>query len=236
MVITIDGPAGAGKSTVARRLARELNLKYLNSGTIYRAVTLLVLERGGRFEDRGLVEDVIRGLDLRLEEGDTPPGAGELPEPRVVIGDREVSRRLTDPDVTSAVYRIANDGAYRALLVDLQRRFAEDGVVAEGRDMGTVIFPDAESKVYLDASPAERARRRYRELESRSQDRDERGRRITYEDVLASIVLRDERDTGREHAPLRVPAGALVVQTDELTVEDVLRKVLEHVKKQQSNA
>ena len=219
MIVTIDGPAGAGKSTVARRLARKLDLQYLNSGYIYRSVTLLVLEKGGRFDDRSLVEEVIRKLDIRFTDTD----AGT----EVFVDGRDVSSRITDPDVTAEVYRVAADRGYREMLVDLQRRFAAGGVVAEGRDMGTVIFPDADLKVYLDASPAERARRRHRELVARAQPG---GRVLSYDDVFSSLAVRDERDRGRLHAPLRVPADAVVIQTDDLTVDQVVEEILVQLK------
>lgn len=217
MIVTIDGPAGAGKSTVSRILARRLGLPCLHSGYIYRAVTLLVSESGGRFEDRALVEKIIKELDLRFVD-DPPRG-----RTRVFNGEREFTDRLKDPEVTAEVYRVANDGGYRERLVELQRRFAEpDGVVAEGRDMGTVIFPGADFKFYLDASAAERARRRHEDLRTANSTK-------TLEEVLASVTARDARDRNREHAPLRLAEGAVVVRTEGLTVEDVVKKVLAEV-------
>ncbi len=215
LVITIDGPAGAGKSTVARRLARELELTYLNSGFIYRAVTLLVLESGGEFDDAGLVGRLIGKLALRFEENDRT---------RVYIGDREVTDRLKAPDVTPQVYRIANNGEYRELLVEFQRGFARPpGVVAEGRDMGTVIFPDAPLKFFLDATAEERARRAWRDLEAA-------GHSKSYDDVLAETLRRDRHDREREHAPLVVPPGATVVETDGLDAAGVVAALVGHVR------
>ncbi len=215
MIITIDGPGGAGKSTVARRLARELGLRYLNSGFLYRAVTLLVLEAGGKFDDRTLVSEIIRNLSVRFEE--TAAGT------RVWIDSRDVTARLKAPDVTPEVYRIANDGEYRALLVDQQRRFASaPGVVAEGRDMGTVIFPDADVKFYLDASADERARRTYADLQSA-------GHTESYETVLEELQVRDAHDRNREHAPLCTPAGGIRVVTDGLEIDAVVDLLRRHV-------
>lgn len=220
MILTIDGPAGAGKSTVARRVARALRLPYLNSGYIYRAVTLLMMERGGDFGDRDLVEEVVRGLDLRFVEEPEGGAADDPPLLRVLCAGRDVTSRLKDHDVTSQVHRIANDGGYRALLVDFQRAFAEpDGVVAEGRDMGTVIFPGAGYKFYLDASVEERARRQHEENLAH-------GRESDYEDLLAKIRARDERDRTREHAPLRMAQGAIVIDTSLLSVNEVVGQVL----------
>ncbi len=212
MIITIDGPGGSGKSTVSRIVARRLDLPYLNSGYIYRAVTLLVLESGGAFEDHARVAELIQGMDLRFKE--------DPDRTRVFIGDREVTDRLKDPDVTPQVFKIANEPFYRSLLVDLQRRCAVPrGVVAEGRDMGTVIFPGADFKFYMDASPEERARRQHRDLESK-------GHAKSYTDVLAEVLKRDAHDRNRPVAPLRVPDGATVVQTDSLAVKEVVESVL----------
>lgn len=223
MIITIDGPAGAGKSTVARRVARACGLPYLNSGYIYRAVALRVLEEGGRFERRDLVEEVIGNLDLRFVDDPAGQGPGSPGSTRVFIGDREITDRITSPEVTSNVYLVAGDGGYRKLLVDLQRRFSvPDGVVAEGRDMGSVIFPEAECKIYLDASSEERARRRLGDLSAA-------GHPATFDEVLSSIRERDERDRGREHAPLCVPQGAEIIPTDSMDIDEVVGEVLARV-------
>jgi len=215
MIITVDGPGGSGKSTVSRIVARKLGLPYLNSGFIYRAVTLLVMEDGADFEDRERVERLIKQIDLRFEEvGDRT---------RVFLGGRDVTRRLKDPDVTPRIYKIANDGHYRELLLDVQRQFAvPHGAVAEGRDMGTVIFPQADFKFYLDASPEERARREQMDL-------DAAGHSKSYADVLKEVLERDRHDRERAHAPLRVPTGAVMIRTDTLSIKDVVESILKHV-------
>ncbi len=212
MIITIDGPGGSGKSTISRTLARRLGLQHLNSGFIYRAVTLLVLESGGAFDDHDKVAGLIQGMNLLFRE--------DPDRTRVFIADRDVTDRLKDPDVTPQVYKVANDPFYRTLLVDLQRRCAAPpGVVAEGRDMGTVIFPHADFKYYLDATPEERARRQHRDLESR-------GHSQSYADVLAEVLDRDARERNRLVAPLRVPEGATVIHTDTLAVLEVVERIL----------
>lgn len=215
MIVTVDGPGGSGKSTVSRILARRLDLPYLNSGYIYRAVTVLVLDDGGYFDDRVRVASTIQGMDLRfLEDAD---------KTRVFVGEREVTQRLKDPAVTPEVYRVANDAHYRSLLVDLQRRAAQPrGVVAEGRDMGSVIFPDAEHKFYLDASSEERARRQHRDLEAA-------GHAKSFAEVLSEVIERDRHDRNRPVAPLRVPHGSTVILTDALSIRDVVERVLQKI-------
>jgi cytidylate kinase len=216
MIVTVDGPGGAGKSTISRILARRLGLPCLNSGYIYRAVTVLTLDEGAAFEDRERVTGIIQGMSLRFQE--------DPDRTRVFTGDREITSRLKEPDVTPQIYKIANSAHYRSLLVDLQRRFAlPHGVVAEGRDMGTVIFPGADYKFYLDASPEERARRQHRELEAGGHAR-------SFADVLSDVLERDRHERQRDIAPLRVPAGALVIQSDSLSIRDVVDAMLSHIK------
>jgi cytidylate kinase len=221
VIVTVDGPGGSGKSTVSRALARRLGLSYLNSGYIYRAVTVLVLDDAGEtgtavFDDSSRVERIIAGMQLRFRDDESTL--------RVFSGDRDITARVKAPDVTPQIWRIANNGAYRRILVDLQRRFAAPpGVVAEGRDMGTVIFPEAEFKFYLDASPEERARRQLRDLEAA-------GHRRSFAELLADVLERDRHDRQRAEAPLRVPPGAEVILTDSLRVEEVVERMLNRIK------
>ncbi|MBI4583489.1 MAG: (d)CMP kinase [Planctomycetes bacterium] len=218
LIITVDGPAGSGKSTVSRILARKLGLPYLNSGAIYRAVTLAVIDAGVSFDDRPRVAEVISRFSLRSVE--------EADRTRFFIGDREVTDRLKDPDITAQVYRIADESGYRKLLVDLQRRSVQrHGVVAEGRDMGTVIFPDASIKFYLDAPAEERARRQHLELVSR-------GVPSRYEEVLLKLKERDHRDLSRTDAPLLAAPDAVRLNSGGLTIDEVVGRFLDHIQKQ----
>jgi len=196
MVIAIDGPAGAGKSSVARAVASELGFTYLDSGAMYRSVALAALE-----QDALPAEVATR---IRVEVGE-----------RILLDGRDVTEAIRTAGVSEAASRAAADPAVRAALVAQQRRLLEHGDwVAEGRDIGTVVAPDAEVKVFLTASPEERARRRAAELGA---DPDE---------VLAEQALRDERDTTRSHSPLEPASGAVVLDTSDLTLPEVVQRVV----------
>lgn len=196
MVIAIDGPAGAGKSTVARALAGALGFTYLDSGAMYRCVALLSLERPGE-QPAALAA----GADIEVGE-------------RVVLDGRDVSARIRTPDVSERASLVAADPAVREALVARQRALLAGGDwVAEGRDIGTVVAPDADLKVYLDADPAERARRRAAELGADAGA------------VLAEQSSRDERDSARAVSPLRAAQDAVVLDTTGLSVDDVVARI-----------
>jgi CMP/dCMP kinase len=195
MVVAIDGPAGAGKSTVARALARDLGFAYLDSGAMYRAVGLATLEKGGPAAERA--------GELEVELGE-----------RVLAGGRDVTEAIRAPAVSEAASKVATDRAVREALVLKQRELLRQGDwVAEGRDVGTVVAPDAELKVFLTASPEERAKRRADELGA------------DFETVLRDQALRDAQDEGREHSPLRSAEDAVEVDTSRRTVDDVVAEI-----------
>jgi cytidylate kinase len=207
MLIAIDGPAGAGKSTVARGLARRLGFTYLDSGAMYRAVALAVLEQGGaELLDRpAALATLAEALEVELAE-------------RVLLDGRDVTDEIRTPAVSEMASRVAGDPGVRAAMVQRQRALIAHGDwVAEGRDIGTVVAPDAELKVFLTASPQERARRRALDLEA-----DEGV-------VLAEQTLRDARDSEREHSPLRPASDALELDTTGRTVEEVVEEIAELV-------
>jgi cytidylate kinase len=195
MVVAIDGPAGAGKSTVARALSRALGFTYLDSGAMYRAAALAVLERGGAASEAAERADI--------ELGD-----------RVLLDGRDVTDAIRTPEVTEAASRIASNPKVRAALVRKQRELLAAGDwVAEGRDIGTVVAPDASVKVFLTANVGERARRRAEELGA------------DVETVLRDQALRDAQDSTREHSPLKMAPGAVELDTTGLSVDEVVARI-----------
>lgn len=197
MVIAIDGPAGAGKSSVARAVAKKLGFRYLDSGAMYRSVALAALKRG--------VEPAEVAGQVRIEVG----------ERRVRLDGEDVSEAIRTPEVSEAASRWAAQPAVREALVVQQRQLLHRGDwVAEGRDIGTIVAPDAEVKVFLTASPEERARRRAAELGAEP------------EEVLTEQAVRDERDRTRSHSPLEPAPGAVVLDTTDLTLPEVVERVV----------
>jgi cytidylate kinase len=202
MVIAIDGPAGAGKSTVARALAERLGFTYLDSGAMYRSVALAAIRAGVDPDDGKATTALAERLDLRIA-----PDA-------VAIGDEDVSAAIRTPEVTAAASRVSVHPGVRAAMVARQRALVADGVwVAEGRDIGTVVCPDSPLKVHLTASEGERARRRAADT---GEDRDA---------VLAAQRDRDARDRGREHGALELAAGAVELDTTGLDVAAVVERI-----------
>lgn len=208
-VIAIDGPAGVGKSTIARLVAERLGWAYLDSGAMYRVLTLAALRAGVGLEDGPGLSALAEGLDLLLEPGG-----------RVLLAGEDVSAAIRTPAVTSGVSRVAAVPAVRAVMVAHQRRFAgrNAGVVAEGRDIGTVVFPDAALKLFLDADPDERARRRLGQAE-------EVGAGADAAQVKAGIEARDRQDRSRKVAPLAQAADAERVDTSQMTLREVFDAV-----------
>jgi CMP/dCMP kinase len=215
LLVAIDGPAGAGKSTVARALARELGFTYLDSGALYRCVALAALERGGGelpARDRALGE-LARALTIEFRG--VASGAEQGASGPVLLDGRDVTDAIRQPEVSRAASVVAADPAVREALVAKQRQLIARGdCVAEGRDIGTVVAPHAELKVFLTADPRERARRRAAELGA------------DVEAVLAEQTLRDQRDTARAHSPLQAAPNAVVLDTSGLSVEQVVGEIV----------
>jgi cytidylate kinase len=211
-VVAIDGPAGAGKSTVARAVARRLGLLYLDTGALYRAIGWKALEARIDPGDGECLADLCRRIDLRLERG--PDGANH-----VWVDGVDVTGAIRTPEVSLAASRVSGQPCVRGRLLDLQREAGErGGVILDGRDIGTVVFPDAELKVFLDASPEVRARRRTEEMAARGEAADP-------ERVLAEVRARDEADSGRALAPLKQAPDAVRLDTSGLTLDQVVERV-----------
>ncbi|MDM7326464.1 MAG: bifunctional pantoate--beta-alanine ligase/(d)CMP kinase [Thermosynechococcus sp. Uc] len=214
-ILAVDGPAGAGKSTVTRLAAQALGLQYLDTGAMYRAVTWWCLENNLDLRDEPTVVEAIAQCQLRLESSDpTQP-------PRVWINDREVSQAIRSLEVTQRVSQVAALRGVRRLMVQQQRAIgANGGIAAEGRDIGTHVFPEAGLKIFLTASPEERAQRRWQELKQQGQYD------LSYEELLAQITARDKADQQRTHAPFRKAADAIEICTDNLEIEEVVSKIV----------
>jgi CMP/dCMP kinase len=213
-IVAIDGPVGAGKSTVARALARELGFRYLNTGAMYRAVAIAASEAGIDLSAPDLeakLAPVLAAIRISFE--------GE----RIVLNGADVTERVTDPAISDLASRLSALGAVRARMRELQRAAgSEGGVVMEGRDIGTAIFPDAEFKFFLDADVAVRARRRYEELAAK-------GASISYDQVLEQLRERDARDSSRALAPLKRADDAIVVDSTALDIPAVTNAIKEHI-------
>jgi len=216
-VITIDGPAGAGKSTTAREVARRLGFKLVDTGALYRALAWALVQAGVSPEDEAGVGTLLARTTVELT------GGGELNGSRVLVNGRDVTTEIRSPEIAMLTSKLTALKTVRDKLTPLQRRLAAaGGVVLEGRDTGSVVCPDAEVKVYLDAALAERTRRRRDELAAR-------GLAADYESVKAEIAQRDRQDMEREIAPLRKPEGAVSVDSTSLSPEAVVQRILEVV-------
>lgn len=216
-VVAIDGPAGAGKSTAARRAAEALGFVLVDTGALYRGVALVAKERGVDLEDGEHVAAVARSLELRF-------ASGQEGEPKLFIDGQDCTAAIRRPEISTAASVVSAHPAVRAALLDLQRELgARGGVVLEGRDIGSVVFPDAEVKIYLTASDEERARRRVDDLHQRGFDADLAA-------VIAEIRERDRRDSERDVAPLTIAEGAIVVDTSELSFDEVVGRLVEIVR------
>ncbi|MFO8040856.1 MAG: bifunctional pantoate--beta-alanine ligase/(d)CMP kinase [Sodalinema sp.] len=216
-IVAIDGPAGAGKSTVTRQVADRLGLLYLDTGAMYRAVTWYILESGIAIEDEAHIAQALDNCQIRLE-----PQA-DSPQCRVWVNQHDVTQAIRSPDVTAKVSTVAAFSAVRRFLVQQQQDYgAAGGLVAEGRDMGTQVFPQADVKIFLTASVAERARRRKLDLEKQ-------GYEVDLSQLEAEIAKRDQQDSTRALSPLQKAEDAIEIQTDDLTIEDVVHKILSHV-------
>lgn len=215
--IAIDGPASSGKSTIGIRLAERLGYLFFDTGIMYRAVTLAVIRKGIDVND----EDEVTRLAQIVHIDVRSPSIADGRKEDVLLDGEDVTWAIRDPEVEKWVSKISAYAGVRRAMTQLQRQIGKRGrVVMVGRDIGTVVMPDADLKIYLDASLEERARRRYQELV-------QRGESVPLEEVLVGLKKRDQIDSSREIAPLKPAKDAVILNTDGLSIEEVLKKALE---------
>lgn len=207
-IITIDGPAGAGKSTVAKEIAKRFGYVHLDSGAVYRALGFFCKSKGINLTNKEKVLKAIKDVNVEL-----------LPNGKVFVNGKDVTKEIRTPEGGILASQVAQYPEVRELVVELLRKMAVGKrIVIDGRDAGTYIFPEADLKIYLTASPEERARRRYKELK-------EKGFDVTFEDVLKEVLERDRKDENRKFAPLKIPNGAVVIDTTGKNLEEVLEEI-----------
>ncbi len=216
LLITIDGPAGAGKSTIAKKLAAQLGYLYLDTGAMYRSVALAAKRKGIPLENEEALEQLAREINLELKASSNGVW--------VFLEGKDVSRDIRTPEIDHLSSVVAQVPGVRTALSTKQKEIGKKGgVVAEGRDMGSFVFPDADIKFFLTASPEVRAKRRLFQLEKQ-------GLRVDYQKILEEILARDERDQKRKIAPLIIPKGAVVIDTSNKKPEEVLEIILRQIK------
>jgi len=215
MIIAIDGPAGSGKSTVSKAVAKRLGILYVDTGAMYRALTLKAIRKGCGFEDEKALIDLSAETEINLQaSGDTL---------KVFLDGEDVGAQIRTAELTNVVRYIARVPGVRSRMAELQRSVcAESDAVLEGRDIGTIVFPNAEFKFYLDADPKERANRRLKDLMAT-------GHKMTLEEVEKAVKIRDKGDMTRQAGPLRCAEDAIVIDTTRLTAEEVAEKVLKTI-------
>ena len=217
MIIAIDGPAGSGKSTISKLVAKDLNLIYLDTGAMYRMFTLKLLNEKVSFEDKKKIEELLQNLNINIDKES------------FFLDGKDVSEEIRKSDVSQNVSKVAAIKEVREKMVDLQRKFSQSkDVILDGRDIGTVVFPNADIKIYLVADLKERAERRYREML-------EKGQIVSLEEIYKNIADRDKLDSTREITPLKKAADAVEVDTTAKSIEEVKKEILNIYKIQQVN-
>ena len=214
--IAVDGPAGAGKSTISKKVAKELGFVYIDTGAMYRTVGLKAVRCGIDTKDEDAVSSILPSLDIDIRH--------EGVEQHIFLDGENVSDKIRTPEISMAASNVSAIPAVRVALVDVQRKLAENNdVVMDGRDIGTFVLPDAEIKIFLTASVDARAKRRYDELISKGED-------VSFDDVKKEMEIRDYNDSHRAVSPLKIADGATVIDTSDLTLEESIQKVTEFVR------
>lgn len=217
IAVAIDGPAGAGKSTIARAAAKELGFIYVDTGALYRSIGLNALRKGVDLADTNAIEKSLEGMKVELSFDSQ---GAQI----VLLNGEDVSSLIRTPEVSMSASKVSAVPAVRAFLLDLQRNMAKtQSVIMDGRDIGTVVLPNAEVKIFLTASPEIRAKRRFDELI-------EKGQEVKYEDVLADVIERDYNDSHREIAPLKPAEDSKFADTSGLTLEESINLIINIIK------
>ncbi len=211
LIIAVDGPSGVGKSSVSRLLARHYGLRYVDTGAIYRAVAVRVGDEGMDLDDEGAIRSLLSSMVIDVEDGDRGF--------RIFIDGRELTGRIRSPEAGRLASRVSSIRAVREALIDLQRGLGRGGAVVEGRDIGTVVFPDAPVKFFLTASFEKRVERRYHQLKRKGID-------VDMEDLRKEMMERDRRDSERRIAPLKMAVDAIEVDTTSLSLEEVFNRMV----------
>jgi cytidylate kinase len=208
MIVAIDGPAGSGKGTVTKIVAKKLDLQYIDTGAMYRCIALEMLKDNVGLEDDEKIKDILNNTTIDLQGS------------KVFLNNRDVTQEIRTIEVSNFTSPVSAIGFIREKMVELQRELAEGkNVIMEGRDIGTVVFQNAEVKIYLDATPEERARRRFEQNEKN-------GIESSYEQILKDIIQRDTRDMSRENSPLKKADDAILIDTTKLTIDEVIEKII----------
>jgi cytidylate kinase len=211
MIIAIDGPAGTGKGTVSKLLAERLGYMYLDTGAMYRSITLKMIRENIKLDELDRIKDLLERTEIKFKDASGVQ--------RTLLDGEDVSETIRTKEVHDFVSQVSTVKEIRIKLVDLQRKIAEKGnVVAEGRDVTTVVFPNAELKIYLTASLDERASRRFKEMKIKNPD-------VKYEDVYENIKARDKNDMEKEMGALKIAEDAVVIDSTDLSIEDVYEKI-----------
>lgn len=216
-VVAVDGPAGSGKGTVTREVAKKMNLINIDTGAMYRSVTLLMIRQNIKLEDEEKIKEILDKIDIKF--------AIENGEQKVYLNGEDVSLLIRTKEVNEFVSPVSTIKIIRERLADMQREMSKSiDVIMEGRDIGTNVFPNANVKIYLDATPEERAKRRFKQNE-------EKGINIPYEEILESVKNRDYIDSHREIAPLKQAEDAIYIDSTNMSIEEVVEEIVNIIKK-----